>query len=158
MNKKFKNSDFSNDSYQKLLGNKKIIFLFSCSVLFAMLSFVCYEPQENELINNQKISLLSIDEKKSSSLKDNYTLEIDNEIVEVNKLENDIALIVGSYQEKINAVAFGNQMKNKGFKYCKIIKKNNSPNYWVVLNLYKNKEEAILARERFLINGWIKQM
>ena len=118
---KFKNADFSNDGYQKLLGNKKIIFLFSCSVLFAMLSFVCYEPQENELINNQKISLLSIDEKKSSSLKDNYILEIDNEIVEVNKLENDIALIVGSYQEKINAVAFGNKMKNKGFKYCKII-------------------------------------
>jgi hypothetical protein len=49
-------------------------------------------------------------------------------------------------------------MKNKGFKYCKIIKKNNFPNHWVVLNLYKNKEEAILARERFLINGWIKQM
>ncbi len=64
MNKKFKNSDFSNDGYQKLLGNKKIIFLFSCSVLFAMLSFVCYEPQENELVNNQKISLLNIDEKK----------------------------------------------------------------------------------------------
>ena len=102
--------------------------------------------------------MLNIDEKKSSSLKDNYTLGIDNEIVEVNKLENDIALIIGSYQKKINAVVFRNQMKNKGFKYCKIIKKNNFPNHWVVLNLYKNKEEAILARERFLINGWIKQM
>ena len=69
MNKKFKNSDFSNDSYQKLLGNKKVIFLFSCSVLFAMLSFVCYKPQKNELVNNQKISLLNIDEKKIFILK-----------------------------------------------------------------------------------------
>ena len=35
---------------------------------------------------------------------------------------------------------------------------NNSNKYWVTIDFYKNKNEAENARERFLIEGWIKQI
>ena len=49
-------------------------------------------------------------------------------------------------------------MKKRGFKHCSIIANNKSNKYWVTIDFYKNINEAKNARERFLIEGWIKQI
>ena len=49
-------------------------------------------------------------------------------------------------------------MKKRGFKHCSIIANNNSKKYWVTVDFYKDKNEAETARERFLIDGWIRQI
>ena len=49
-------------------------------------------------------------------------------------------------------------MRKRGFMDCTIIVNNNLKKYWVALDTYKDKNRAELARERFLIDGWIKQI
>jgi len=49
-------------------------------------------------------------------------------------------------------------MKKRGFKDCNVVMSKNNIKYWVVLKCYDNKNQAILARERYLIDGWIKQL
>ena len=49
-------------------------------------------------------------------------------------------------------------MKKRGFKDCSIISDKNLNKYWVVLKRYNNKNQAIIDRERYLLDGWIKQL
>ena len=59
--------------------------------------------------------------------------------------------------KKYNAIILEKEMKEKGFKDCRIIANNNLKKYWVTVDLYKNKNDAKIAREKYLIDGWIKQ-
>ena len=149
--------------------NKKLVFFLTCSIVFGSLSFVSYKPVEvskNDyslaLVNNSKTPL-EIDDKPLSSIKTEKSNSITNSSfinsTSNNKVsENQFALIVGTYQEKYNAVILEKEMKKRGFKHCRIIANNNSNKYWVTIDFYKNKNEAENARERFLIDGWIKQI
>ena len=150
--------------------NKKLVFFLTCSIVFGSLSFVSYKPVEvskNDyslaIVNNSKTpleiddkSLSSIKTEKSNSITNSSTLS--NSSGNNNVSENQFALIVGTYQEKYNAVILEKEMKKRGFKHCRIIPNNNSNKYWVTIDFYKNKNEAENARERFLIDGWIKQI
>ena len=149
--------------------NKKLVFFLTCSIVFGSLSFVSYKPVEvskNDyslaLVNNSKTPL-EIDDKPLSSIKTEKSNSItnssfSNSTSNNNVSENQFALIVGTYQEKYNAVILEKEMKKRGFKHCRIIANNNSNKYWVTIDFYKNKNEAENARERFLIDGWIKQI
>ena len=149
--------------------NKKLVFFLTCSIVFGSLSFVSYKPVEvskNDyslaLVNNSKTPL-EIDDKPLSSIKTEKSNSITNSSfinssVNNKVSENQFALIVGTYQEKYNAVILEKEMKKRGFKHCRIIANNNSNKYWVTIDFYKNKNEAENARERFLIDGWIKQI
>jgi cell division protein FtsN len=149
--------------------NKKLVFFLTCSIVFGSLSFVSYKPVEvskNDyslaLVNNSKTPL-EIDDKPLSSIKTEKSNSItnssfSNSTSNNNVSENQFALIVGTYQEKYNAVILEKEMKKRGFKRCRIIANNNSNKYWVTIDFYKNKNEAENARERFLIDGWIKQI
>jgi cell division protein FtsN len=149
--------------------NKKLVFFLTCSIVFGSLSFVSYKPVEvskNDyslaLVNNSKTPL-EIDDKPLSSIKTEKSNSITNSSFinstsNNNVSENQFALIVGTYQEKYNAVILEKEMKKRGFKRCRIIANNNSNKYWVTIDFYKNKNEAENARERFLIDGWIKQI
>ena len=44
-------------------------------------------------------------------------------------------------------------MKKKGFKDCRIIADNNLKKYWVTIDLYKDKNDAKIAREKYLLDG-----
>jgi mannitol-specific phosphotransferase system IIBC component len=150
--------------------NRKLVFFLTCSIVFGSLSFVSYKPVEASkndysvaLINNSKTTLEIADKpignlarEKSNSSTDLSNLS--NTTNNTNVSENQFALIVGTYQEKYNAVILEKEMKKKGFKHCSIIANNNSKKYWVTLDFYKDKNEAETARERFLIDGWIKQI
>ena len=59
---------------------------------------------------------------------------------------------------KLNNVEDLFKMKKKGFKDCRIIADNNLKKYWVTIDLYKDKNDAKIAREKYLIDGWIKQI
>ena len=149
--------------------NKKLVFFLTCSIVFGSLSFVSYKPVEvskNDyslaLVNNSKTPL-EIDDKSLSSIKTEKSNSItnssfSNSTSNNNVSENQFALIVGTYQEKYNAVILEKEMKKRGFKHCSIIANNKSNKYWVTIDFYKNKNEAENARERFLIEGWIKQI
>tara|TARA_B100000767_G_scaffold7432_1_gene7354 strand:- start:138 stop:650 length:513 start_codon:yes stop_codon:yes gene_type:complete len=150
--------------------NRKLVFFLSCSVVFGSLSFVSYKPvkvSKNEysvaLVNNSKTLLEIVDKpirnletEKSNSSPVSTILSKTSKNNNVS--ENQFALIVGTYQEKYNAVILEKEMKKRGFKHCTIIANNNSKKYWVTVDFYKDKNEAETARERFLIDGWIKQI
>ena len=164
-----KNTNHLEVSKAPKIVNKKLVFFLTCSIVFGSLSFVSYKPVEvskNDyslaLVNNSKTPL-EIDDKPLSSIKTEKSNSITNSSfinsTSNNKVsENQFALIVGTYQEKYNAVILEKEMKKRGFKRCRIIANNNSNKYWVTIDFYKNKNEAENARERFLIDGWIKQI
>ena len=164
-----KNTNHLEVSKAPKIVNKKLVFFLTCSIVFGSLSFVSYKPVEvskNDyslaLVNNSKTPL-EIDDKPLSSIKTEKSNSITNSSfinsTSNNKVsENQFALIVGTYQEKYNAVILEKEMKKRGFKHCRIIANNNSNKYWVTIDFYKNKNEAENARERFLIDGWIKQI
>ena len=149
--------------------NRKLVFFLTCSIVFGSLSFVSYKPVEASkndysvaIFNNSKTSLEIVD-KPISSLKteksNSVSVSSPNSVINNTKVsENQFALIVGTYQEKYNAVILEKEMKKRGFKHCSIIANNNSKKYWVTVDFYKDKNEAETARERFLIDGWIKQI
>ena len=164
-----KNTNHLEVSKAPKIVNKKLVFFLTCSIVFGSLSFVSYKPVEvskNDyslaLVNNSKTPL-EIDDKPLSSIKTEKSNSITNSSFinstsNNNVSENQFALIVGTYQEKYNAVILEKEMKKRGFKRCRIIANNNSNKYWVTIDFYKNKNEAENARERFLIDGWIKQI
>ena len=150
--------------------NRKLVFFLSCSVVFGSLSFVSYKPvkvSKNEysvaLVNNSKTPLeildkpiISLETEKSNS--NPVSTILSNTFKNTNVSENQFALIVGTYQEKYNAIILENEMKKRGFKNCRIIANNNLKKYWVTVDFYNDKKDAEKARERFLIDGWIKQI
>lgn len=165
-----KNTNHLEVSKAPKIVNKKLVFFLTCSIVFGSLSFVSYKPVEvskNDyslaLVNNSKTPL-EIDDKPLSSIKTEKSNSItnsssfSNSTSNNNVSENQFALIVGTYQEKYNAVILEKEMKKRGFKHCSIIANNNSNKYWVTVDFYKDKNEAETARERFLIDGWIKQI
>ena len=151
------------------LDNKKLFFFLISSVLFGTLSFVSYKPVSTkndysvDLVNHSKSQIESENKSLNTISKENLILEsvsysTSNKSVNIKISKNEFALIVGTYQEKYNAIILEQEMRKRGFKDCTIIENNNLKKYWVALDTYKDKNEAELARERFLIDGWIKQI
>jgi len=149
--------------------NRKLVFFLTCSIVFGSLSFVSYKPVEASkndysvaIVNNSKTTLEIVDKpvsnlatEKSNSNTDSSPITVFNN---TKASENQFALIVGTYQEKYNAVNLEIEMKKKGFKDCIIIADNNLKKYWVTIDLYNDKNDAKIAREKYLIEGWIKQI
>jgi len=149
--------------------NRKLVFFLTCSIVFGSLSFVSYKPVEASkndysvaIVNNSKTTLEIVDNpvsnlatEKSNSNTDSSPITVFNN---TKASENQFALIVGTYQEKYNAVNLEIEMKKKGFKDCIIIADNNLKKYWVTIDLYNDKNDAKIAREKYLIEGWIKQI
>ena len=151
------------------LDNKKLFFFLISSVLFGTLSFVSYKPVSTkndysvDLVNHSKSQIESENKSLNTISKENLILESvsyskSNTSVNIKISKNEFALIVGTYQEKYNAIILEQEMRKRGFKDCTIIVNNNLKKYWVALDTYKDKNQAELARERFLIDGWIKQI
>ena len=149
--------------------NKKLFFFLISSVLFGTLSFVSYKPVSTkndysvDLVNHSKGQIESENKSLNTISKENLILESvsyskSNTSVNIKISKNEFALIIGTYQEKYNAIILEQEMRKRGFKDCTIIENNNLKKYWVALDTYKDKNEAELARERFLIDGWIKQI
>lgn len=164
-----KNINYLETSKSPKIVNRKLVFFLTCSIVFGSLSFVSYKPVEiskNDyslaIVNNSKTPLEIVDKpisnlttEKSNSNTDSSPITVFNN---TKASENQFALIVGTYQEKYNAVILEKEMKKRGFKHCSIIANNNSKKYWVTVDFYKDKNEAESARERFLIDGWIKEI
>ena len=164
-----KNNNHLETSKSPKIVNRKLVFFLTCSIIFGSLSFVTYKPVEASkndysvaIVNNSKTTLEIVDKpvsnlatEKSNSNTDSSSITVFNN---TKASENQFALIVGTYQEKYNAVILEKEMKKRGFKHCSIIANNNSNKYWVTVDFYKDKNEAETARERFLIDGWIKQI
>lgn len=164
-----KNINYLETSKSSKIVNRKLVFFLTCSIVFGSLSFVSYKPVEiskNDyslaIVNNSKTPLEIVDKpisnlttEKSNSNTDSSPITVFNN---TKASENQFALIVGTYQEKYNAVILEKEMKKRGFKHCSIIANNNSKKYWVTVDFYKDKNEAESARERFLIDGWIKEI
>ena len=150
--------------------NRKLIFFLSCSIVFGSLSFVSYKPVEASkndysvaLDNNSKTSLEIVDKSLSileikKSNPDPVSSPLNNTSINKKVSDNQFALIVGTYKKKYNAVNLETVMKKKGFKDCRIIANNDLKKYWVTIDLYKDKNDAKIAREKYLIDGWIKQI
>lgn len=170
MHSKTKNNIVSNISDQSEKANKKLVFFMICSVVFGTLSFVSYKPIEvskNDysvaLVNNTEIHSKTLynplnkirKEKINSS---SVTSHLNNKYTNTIISKNQFALIVGTYKKKYNAIILEKEMKKKGFKDCRIIINNNLKKYWVTVDLYKDKNDAKIARKKYLIDGWIKQI
>lgn len=164
-----KNNNHLETSKSPKIVNRKLVFFLTCSIVFGSLSFVSYKPVEASkndysvaIVNNSKTSLEIVDKPVSSiatEKSNSVSVSSPNSVINNTKVfENQFALIVGTYQEKYNAVILEKEMKKRGFKHCSIIANNNSNKYWVTVDFYKDKNEAETARERFLIDGWIKQI
>jgi hypothetical protein len=169
MNLSFVNTKQLETSKTSKILNRKLFFFLTCSIVFGSLSFVSYKPVEASkndysfaLVNNSKTpieildnSLSILDTEKSNPKIVSSSFRALNHT----KLsENQFALIVGTYKKKYNAVNLETEMKKKGFKDCRIISDNNLKKYWVTIDLYKDKNDAKIAREKYLLDGWIKQI
>jgi len=147
---------------------KKLVFFLICSVVFGTLSFASYKPVEIskndysvDVINNSKTYTETLDNHLTNVRKEKIyssTYQLSNKSNKSNISKNQFALIVGTYHEKYNAIILEQEMKKKGFKDCSIIVNNHLKKYWVTVDFYKDKNEAEIARDRFLIDGWIKQI
>ena len=152
-------------------SKRKIIFFLFLSILFGLLSFVYYSPN-NQINQNDKNIFVIVDENisnrnKEKKLNNSLIKSIDssdlinnNLFLAQNDIKEEFALVVGTYKVKCNALNFEKEMKMKGFENCKIIINEDLKKYWVALNLYSQKEDAVLAKDRLLIfnDSWIKKM
>ena len=141
-----------------------------CAIVFGTLSFVSYEPAEGSkndysvaLINNSKTPLEKSNKTYTIINKEKLNFnstsnKLSNKSNNTKVSDNQFALIVGTYKKKYNAIILEKEMKEKGFKDCRIIANNNLKKYWVTVDLYKDKNDAKIAREKYLIDGWIKQI
>ena len=169
MNLSFVNTKQLETSKTSKILNRKLFFFLTCSIVFGSLSFVSYKPVEASkndysfvLLNNSKTPLEVLDNSLSilDTEKSNTNI-VSSPISALNNTklsENQFALIVGTYKKKYNAVNLETEMKKKGFKDCRIIADNNLKKYWVTIDLYKDKNDAKIAREKYLLDGWIKQI
>ena len=164
-----KNTNHLETSKAPKIVNRKLVFFLTCSIVFGSLSFVSYKPVEASkndysfaLVNKSKTpleildnSLSILDTEKSNP---NIVSSSFRALNHTKLSENQFALIVGTYKKKYNAVNLETEMKKKGFKDCRIISDNNLKKYWVTIDLYKDKNDAKIAREKYLLDGWIKQI
>ncbi len=169
MNLSFVNTKHLETSKTSKILNRKLFFFLICSIVFGSLSFVSHKPVEASkndysfaLVNNSKTPLEILDNSLSilDTEKSNPNI-VSSPISALNNTklsENQFALIVGTYKKKYNAVNLETEMKKKGFKDCRIIADNNLKKYWVTIDLYKDKNDAKIAREKYLLDGWIKQI
>ena len=169
MNLSFINTKDLETSKNSKIFNRKLFFFLTCSIAFGSLSFVSYKPLEASkndysfvLSNNSKTPLEVLDNSLSilDTEKSNTNI-VSSPISALNNTkfsENQFALIVGTYKKKYNAINLETEMKKKGFKDCRIIADNNLKKYWVTIDLYKDKNDAKIAREKYLLDGWIKQI
>lgn len=165
-----KNTNHLKTSKTTKIVNRKFVFFLACSIVFGSLSLLSYKPVEASkndysfaLVNNSETPLEIVDKslsiletKKSNS--DPISSPLNNTYINKKVSDNQFALIVGTYKKKYNAVNLEKVMKKKGFKDCRIIANNNLKKYWVTIDLYKDKNDAKIAREKYLIDGWIKQI
>ena len=134
--------------------HKKVFIFFFGFILFGTLSFISHHPINKNSSFDNKVVLLNDEDSENQ----NDITEKENTFINTNEYQNEYALIVGSYNQKDNAKSFELEMKKRGFKDCSIIPDKNLNKYWVVLKRYNNKNQAIIDRERYLLDGWIKQL
>lgn len=169
MNLSFVNTKHLETSKTSKILNRKLFFFLTCSIVFGSLSFVSYKPVEASkndysfaLVNNSKTPLEILDNSLSildtEKLNPNIVSSSFRALNHTKLSKNQFALIVGTYKKKYNAVNLETEMKKKGFKDCRIISDNNLKKYWVTIDLYKDKNDAKIAREKYLLDGWIKQI
>lgn len=131
----------------------KKIFMFSFGfILFGTLSFISYRPMNNNSPFDNEVVLLN----EEDSEKQNDITE--NNFNNSKQYQHEFALIVGSYKKEYNAKNLESEMKKRGFKDCTIISDKNLNKYWVILKRYASKNQAVIDRERYLLDGWIKQL
>lgn len=131
---------------------KKVFIFFFGFILFGTLSFISYVPLNNNSPIDNEVVLLNEEYSEKQNDISNRSL------INSNEFQNEFALIVGSYNEKLNAKNLELEMKKRGFKDCSIISHKELNRYWVVLKRYSNKKQAVIDRERYLLDGWIKQL
>jgi cell division protein FtsN len=164
-----KNNNHLETPKSSKIVNRKLVFFLTCSIVFGSLSFVTYKPVEASkndysvaIVNNSKTTLEIVNKPISSlATEKSNSNTVSSPITVFNNTkasENQFALIIGTYKKKYNAVNLEIEMKKKGFKDCKIIADNNLKKYWVTIDLYNDKNDAKIAREKYLIEGWIKQI
>lgn len=164
-----KNNNHLETPKSSKIVNRKLVFFLTCSIVFGSLSFVTYKPVEASkndysvaIVNNSKTTLEIVNKPISSlATEKSNSNTVSSHITVFNNTkasENQFALIIGTYKKKYNAVNLEIEMKKKGFKDCKIIADNNLKKYWVTIDLYNDKNDAKIAREKYLIEGWIKQI
>ena len=132
--------------------HKKVFLFFFGFILFGTLSFISNIPIDKKASFDNEVVLLNYED--SGKQVDNT----ENNLINTNESQNEYALIIGSYNQPYNAKNLELEMKKRGFKDCSIISNKNLNKYWVVLKRYKNKNQAIIDRERYLLDGWIKQL
>ena len=121
---------------------------------FGTLSFISKDSKndKNASFDNEVVLMINNEDLGKQ------TVITENNIINNNESQNEYALIIGTYNQPNNAKNLKLEMKNRGFKDCSIISNKNLNKYWVVLKRYKNKNQAIIDRERYLLDGWIKQL
>lgn len=146
--------------------HRKVYVFFLGFMIFGTLSFVNYEPSNLEEINTVDTDVVFLNKDSKSNLKIAYddvkTIEIDSSLpTHLNHLKetkHKFALILGSYLEISNAKKLKIEMNDRGFKECEVIHNEKTSKFWVTLKFYNNKKDAIYDRERYLLDGWVKQM
>jgi len=152
MSIKYQNINLILDISNRYNVHKKIFIFFLGFILFGTLSFISYSPSNNNIQTESKVVLLDHEAvEKQSNISTNT-------ISNFKAYKNEFALIVGSFNQKFNADNLELEMKQRGFKDCTIISEKKLNKYWVVLKCYENKNQAVLARERYLVDGWIKRL
>ena len=134
--------------------HKKVFLFFFGFILFGTLSFISHHPiNKNSSFDNQVVLLNDEDSENQNDI-----TEKENTLINNGEYQNEYVLIIGSYNHQYNAKNLEIEMKKRGFNDCSIISDKNLSKYWVVLKRYSNKNQAILDRERYLLDGWIKQL
>ena len=146
--------------------HRKVYVFFLGFMIFGTLSFINYESTNLKEINSVDNDVVFLNKDSKSKLKIAYddvnTKEIDSPLTthsnHLKETEHKFALIVGSYLEISNAKKLKIEMNDRGFKECEVIHNEKNSKFWVALKFYKNKKDAVSDRERYLLDGWIKQM
>ena len=134
--------------------HKKVFIFFFGFIHFGTLSFISHHPINKNSSFDNEVMLLNDEDSENQ----NDITEKENTLNNTSEYQNEYALIVGSYNQKVNAKSLELEMKKRGFKDCSIISDKNLNKHWVVLKRYSNKNQAIIDRERYLLDGWIKQL
>ena len=130
--------------------HKKVFLFFFGFILFGTLSFISHHPiNKNSSFDNEVVLLNDEDSENQNDI-----TEKENTLINTSEYQNEYA----PYNQKVNAKNLELEMKKRGFKDCSIISDKNLNKYWVVLKRYNNKNQAIIDRERYLLDGWIKQL
>ena len=130
--------------------HKKVFLFFFGFILFGTLSFISHHPiNKNSSFDNEVVLLNDEDSENQKDI-----TEKENTLINTSEYQNEYA----PYNQKVNAKNLELEMKKRGFKDCSIISDKNLNKYWVVLKRYNNKNQAIIDRERYLLDGWIKQL